>query len=69
MLPKIGSGAEDMGSAENGSVGLVCVPSAIPARERAQHFVLAQELLIKQAAEPIFQMATLFDLRRTNSSS
>jgi hypothetical protein len=51
MLPKIALGAEVMGSAENGSVGLVCVPSAIPARERAQHFVLAQELLNKQAAE------------------
>jgi hypothetical protein len=40
-----------MGSAENGSVGLICVPSAIPARERAQHFVLAQDLLSKQAVE------------------
>jgi hypothetical protein len=51
MLPKIASGAEVMGSAENGPVGLVCVPSAIPARERAQHFVLARELLNSQAAE------------------
>jgi hypothetical protein len=51
MLPKIASGPEVMGSAESDSVGLVCVPSAIPARERAQHFVLARELLNKQAAE------------------
>jgi hypothetical protein len=40
-----------MGGAENVSVGLVCVPSAIPAPERAQHFVLALDLLNKQAAE------------------
>ena len=49
MLPKIASGAEVMGSAENVSVGLVCVPSAISVRERAQHLVLARELLNKQA--------------------
>jgi|SRR5579859_6430934 len=40
-----------MGSVENASVGLVCVPSAIPAGERAQHFVLARGLLNKQAME------------------
>jgi hypothetical protein len=40
-----------MGGAENGSVGLVCVPSAIPARERAEHFAFARDLLNKQAAE------------------
>jgi hypothetical protein len=51
MLPEIASGAEVMGNAEDGSVELICVPSAIPARERAQHFVLARELLDKQAAE------------------
>jgi hypothetical protein len=33
------------------SIGLVCVPSAIPAAQRARHFVLARELLNKQAAE------------------
>jgi hypothetical protein len=49
MLPKIASGAEVMGAAENVSVGLICVPLAIPARERAQHFVLARELLNMQA--------------------
>jgi hypothetical protein len=49
MLPKIAPGVEVMGSAENVSVGFVCVPSAIPARERAQHFVLARKLLNKQA--------------------
>jgi hypothetical protein len=51
MLPEIASDAEVMGNAEDGSVGLLCVPSAIPARERAQHFVLARQLLNKQAAE------------------
>jgi hypothetical protein len=51
MLPEIASGAEVMGTTEDGSVGLICVPSAIPARERAQHFVLARELLNKQAVE------------------
>jgi hypothetical protein len=49
MLPKIASGAEGMGSAENESIGLICVPSAIPAPERARHFVLARELLNKAA--------------------
>ena len=49
MLPKIASAVEVMGSAENVSGGLVCVPSAIPARERAQHFMLARKLLTTQA--------------------
>jgi hypothetical protein len=40
-----------MDSTERASSGLACVPSAIPARERAQHFVLARELLNTQAAE------------------
>jgi hypothetical protein len=40
-------------SDESGSAGLVCVPSAIPAIERAQHFVLARYLLNKQAAERV----------------
>jgi hypothetical protein len=51
MLPKIDLGAEAMGSSENGSPGLLCVPSAIPARERVRHFVLARELLSKQSVE------------------
>ena len=42
-----------MNSAATGSAGLVCVPSAMPARERVQHFALARELLNKRAAERI----------------
>jgi hypothetical protein len=49
MLPRLPRVGEVM--AENGLVGLVCVPLAIPAQARAQHFVLARDLLNKQAAE------------------
>lgn len=40
-----------MSSIGNESIGLACVPSAIPAAQRARHFVLARELLNKQATE------------------
>ena len=42
-----------MSSTDYESVVLACVPSAIPSLERAQHFVLARELLINQAAERV----------------
>jgi hypothetical protein len=46
-------GVECMTSTDQQSTGLACVPSAIPARARAQHFILARELLNKQAAERV----------------
>jgi len=51
MLSKHRLRGDGMSSAVNESIGLACVPSAIPAPERAQHFVLARELLGEQCAQ------------------
>jgi hypothetical protein len=40
-----------MGVATHEAAALACVPSAIPAAERAGHFALARELFIERAQE------------------